>query len=161
MKDVPLGPMTIEKSDLFSALVRLYQLLRDTTFSTDGDDPDFTSDMELGDEADDEAGDDSSESEFTRPTPFSDFIDEHDYVIAALGNAYSDEFANLFATLATPLLADPELKEEFRRFASEKFGEDISFSSASPPKAKLALVPPTPPDSPPSEPDSPPETPKS
>lgn len=160
MKDVPLGPMTIQKADLFFALLRLFQLLRDVSFFSDADnDPSFTPDMESGGEDDDEAGDEGDGSEVIPPTPFGDFIDEHDNVVANLGNAYGDEFANLFAILATPLLADPVLRDEFTRFALEKFGEEIVFTIEPSPKAKLTLVPPSPPASPPSDPDVPPETP--
>ena len=159
MANTPLGSMTIEKADLFFALVRLSQLLRDVSLPTDADDPTFTPDLELGDEEIDDGDDDVAESEIISPTPFGDFLDEHDYVVAELGNAYGDEFADLFDILATPLLADPVLREEFTRFAYERFGETIEFTLASPPKAKLTLVPSPPP--PPSEPDLPPETPKS
>ena len=161
MANTPLGPMTIEKDDLFFVLVRLFQLLRDVSLPTDEDDPAFTPDLELGDEEGDDGADSDTESDIVSTTPFGDFLDEHDYIVAELGNAYGDQFADLFAILATPLLADPKLRDEFIRFAIERYGETIVFTTPPPPKAKLTLVPSPPQPSSPREPDLPPETPTS
>jgi hypothetical protein len=158
VKDISPGSMVIEKADLFFALVRLYQLLRDVSLADTSDDitliPDVEAEGDPGDE--DVLGD---ESEVTYPTPFGNFLDEHDYLIQELSTAYGNEFSDLFAILATPLLVDPGLRDEFTRFALEGFGEEIVFTVASPPKAKLTLVPPLAPSS--GDPDVPPETPTS
>lgn len=128
--------ISIEKEDLFFALVRIYLLMDDidpdNDIDTMLDDADMSGIIEFDDEDDDDVIKDA-------PDYFQTLLLDKDEPLFAYRTKTLDEYIGLFALLTSPLEADPLLKKEFQQYALEKHGVEIEFSTYDK-KPKLTIV---------------------